>query len=65
MDMNDAWYVVGMDTLFRSGQPVSAGLFGPFDDEEAAQAYMRVIAENGTTHETVQLIDPASYPQYE
>lgn len=55
------WFVVGMDRKL-TGEPAVAGLYGPFDTRQAAEAYRPRVEENGTVLELMQPVDPATYP---
>ena len=55
------WFMVGMDRKL-TGEPAVAGLYGPFDTEQAAEAYRPWVKENGTVLELVEPVDPATYP---
>ncbi len=55
------WFLVGMDITLL-GRPSLAGLCGPFDSEEEAEAYRPSVEENGTTLELTRSTGPATYP---
>jgi len=55
------WFLVGMDVNLE-GDPLLAGLYGPFDAPEAARAYQPRVEENGTLLVLTEATDPSRYP---